>query len=291
MIQCFYKLTPFLKYNIIIKEVKMFKNLILVTLLFSLNSEAYSLKRLFNELTKQPKTQHSKEKTQVINPNQKFKYPERGNQRIDNFSKAKKILEKVYGNSGETIYCGCKYSGKSVDLDSCGLKVIKNEKRAKRLEWEHSNPAENFGRVFPEWRDKAGCSSGTSSRKCAENNPLFNTMESDLYNLFPSEGEVNGLRSNYEYQVLSSNKYDTGSCKSKFGDKAFEPRDEVKGMMARANLYMDWAYEGVYNLSDARRKFFQAWDKMYPVTQDECKFARIKKQYQGNENPFLKQCY
>lgn len=266
-------------------------------LVFSLGSIAfgYSFNKFVQDVSKsmhqKPTSTKDNKKQNHVNSSVNLKYPERGNQNIKNFSQAKKVLEKVYGNTGKTVYCGCDYYGKKVDLSSCGLKVIKNETRATRIEFEHVVAAENFGRVFPEWREKQGCSSSTSSRKCAASNPVFNQMEADLYNLVPSEGEVNGLRSNYEYQILSSSKYDSGKCQIKFGDKAFEPRPEVRGLLARASLYMEWAYEGVYNLSDARRKFFQAWDKMHPISEDECKFARIKKQYQGNENPFLKQCY
>lgn len=270
---------------------------LMTILLLSSVSYGYSFNKFLKDLSKESKPKKEKNvQAQTDKGSRTITFDSltdknRGNTQIKDFSKAKKILEKVYGHNNKTIYCGCNYSGKVVDLASCGLKVIKNEKRATRVEFEHGVPAEVLGRAFPEWYSKQGCSPSESSRKCAGTNPVFDAMEADIYNLFPSEGEINGLRSNYEYTVLTSSKYDTGSCKVKFGDKAFEPRDSEKGMLARASLYMDWAYQGVFNLSDARRKFFQAWDKMYPITEEECKYARIKKQYQGNENPFLKKCY
>jgi deoxyribonuclease-1 len=69
------------------------------------------------------------------------------------FSKAKKLAAKVYAGHQTTFYCGCAYTGKKVDLASCGYKVKKSAKRAKRLEWEHVVPAHAFGQSFKEWRD------------------------------------------------------------------------------------------------------------------------------------------
>lgn len=268
---------------------------ILILLFITTNVNANSLNYLMKKaLFHQKRAHYTKEKqsNNVVVSDGRLKYPDRGNNTILKFSDAKKILYKnIFGQDGKTIYCGCDYHDKNVDLQSCGLNVVHNEKRAKRLEWEHVVPAENFGRAFAEWRDKQGCSSSTSGRKCAESNPQFNAMEADLYNLFPVEGEVNGLRSNFEYMELRNNKYDFGRCSIKLDDKMFEPRNNEKGIVARATLYMDWAYEGIYKLSDSRRKLFEAWDRQYPITEYECKIAKLKKEYQHNENPFYKKCY
>ena len=43
-----------------------------------------------------------------------------GNQNIKNFSEAKKIAVKIHQDHQVTIYCPCKYSGKTIDLKSCG---------------------------------------------------------------------------------------------------------------------------------------------------------------------------
>lgn len=75
-------------------------------------------------------------------------------------------------------------------------------KRSYKIEWEHSVPAENFGRAFTEWReghplcvDNKGKS--FKGRKCAEKvNKTYRYMQSDMYNLFPAVGSVNAARSN-----------------------------------------------------------------------------------------------
>ena len=99
---------------------------------------------------------------------------QQGNTKIESFSKAKKLLEKVvFSDYRKDFYCGCSYdSKKNVDFQSCGYKARKNEKRAKRIEWEHVVPAENFGRYFSEWREghpdcKDSKGKPFKGRKCA----------------------------------------------------------------------------------------------------------------------------
>jgi deoxyribonuclease-1 len=76
-----------------------------------------------------------------------------GNQTIQSFSKAKKALEnKVYFDHRETIYCSAKFDSKKNVIPLEGFFTEKHKKRAKRIEWEHVVPAENFGSIFSEWR-------------------------------------------------------------------------------------------------------------------------------------------
>jgi deoxyribonuclease I len=114
---------------------------------------------------------------------------ERGNTRIQNFRKAKKILAKIYQDHRVTFYCGCSYTGKAVDHASCGYKPKRTHyksgkinKRAYRIEWEHVVPAHAFGKYFKEW--KKGNSKCTTKkgkpfkgRKCAGKNKQFAYME------------------------------------------------------------------------------------------------------------------
>ena len=74
-----------------------------------------------------------------------------GNEKISSFREAKKLASKIHEEHPFTIYCNCRYRGKQIDLASCGYKVHgKNDHRARRLEWEHVVPAENFGKSFVE---------------------------------------------------------------------------------------------------------------------------------------------
>ncbi len=132
-----------------------------------------------------------------------------GNHEIKSFSSAKKILATIQEKHPKTLYCNCNYNGKRIDPKSCGYQVQgENEKQALRLEWEHVVPAEAFGQAFKEWREgDPSCVTKTGKpykgRKCAEHNPEFVAMESDLYNLWPEIGELNRLRSNYSMAEIS----------------------------------------------------------------------------------------
>jgi deoxyribonuclease-1 len=219
------------------------------------------------------------------------------NEKIENFIEAKKHLPSIHESNPTTIYCGCKYTGKVIDLKSCGYKVHRDAKRAARLEWEHVVPAHAFGQSFPEWRSgDPKCISKNKKkfkgRKCARTNQAFARMEADMYNLQPEIGELNGLRSNFSMTSIGANNITKtgitfGECKSIIQDRKFEPMDMAKGVVARTYMYMDQAYPGKGIISDKNQKLFEAWDKMYPVKPWECERAAKIGSVQGNINPIL----
>lgn len=105
------------------------------------------------------------------------------------------------------------------------LGLNKYEKRAKKVEWEHVVPAENFGRTFVEWREgNHACvnSKGKAfkGRRCAEKvNTEYRHMQADMFNLYPAIGAVNALRSNYNFTMLPGEASDFGSCEMKIENK------------------------------------------------------------------------
>lgn len=217
-----------------------------------------------------------------------------------NFSQAKKVLPRIYQNHNTTLYCGCKYTGKTVDLKSCGYKPHKDLKRASRIEWEHIVPAHAFGQAFVEWREGSPkCfdrkkKRAFKGRKCARRNPLFAKMEGDLYNLYPEIGELNGLRSNFSMAMISPSPktISFGACSAKIEDRKFEPMNHAKGIVARTYMYMDQAYPGRGIISNKNAKLFEAWNKMYPVSEWECLRAYRIEAIQKTPNPVLKPiCY
>ena len=215
-----------------------------------------------------------------------------GNQNIKNFSEAKKIAVKIHQDHQVTIYCPCKYSGKTIDLKSCGYEIYKDSKRASRLEWEHVVPAEAFGNSFAEWREGSNQCIKKSGykfkgRKCAKTNLEFNRIESDLYNLWPVIGELNGLRSNFSMAQISGEAQSFGSCKAKIQNHKFEPMDIDKGIVARVYLYMDLSYPNRGIISQKNKKLFDSWDATYPVNKWECERAKIIESIQGNRNQIL----
>jgi len=212
---------------------------------------------------------------------------------IESFNDAKKLAAKVFAGHETTFYCGCSYTGKLIDLASCGYKPKKDGNRAKRLEWEHVVPAHAFGQAFKEWRDgDPDCvdSKGRAfkGRNCARKMvKLFRFMEADLYNLQPAIGEVNGLRSNFSMEMIPGEKREFGDCDIEIENNQVEPRPEIRGDIARTYMYMDKAYPGKGIISQSNRKLFEAWDKLDPIDDWERERARRIEATQGNKNPFI----
>jgi deoxyribonuclease-1 len=213
-----------------------------------------------------------------------------GNQEIQSFSKAKKTLEKlVYNKYRTTLYCGAIFDANKKVIPPQGFITTKYVKRAKKIEWEHVVPAENFGRTFSEWRDgHKQCinSKGKSfkGRRCAEKvNIEYRYMQSDMFNLYPAVGAVNALRSNYSFTLLPAIKSNFGSCAMKIDNRKAEPPKAARGQIARTYLYMDDVYAR-YTISKSQNQLMNAWDKIHPVDAWECARAKKITRLQKNEN-------
>jgi deoxyribonuclease-1 len=197
----------------------------------------------------------------------------------------------VFAGHETTFYCGCAYTGKEIDLSSCGYQPKKDTNRAHRLEWEHVVPAHAFGQSFKEWREgHPDCvdSKGKAfkGRNCARKMvKLFRLMEADLDNLQPSIGEVNGLRSNYSMEMIPGEKREFGGCDVEIENNKVEPRPEIRGDIARTYFYMDKAYPGRGIISQSNQKLFQAWDKQDPLDDWEQERTRRIEAIQGNRKP------
>lgn len=200
--------------------------------------------------------------------------------RIDSFSKAKKILyTQIYKDlEKKTFYCGCSFKNKkSIDFSTCGFKPRKNVKRANRIEAEHIVPASLFGRTFKSWSEgdpKCVTRKGKKykGRRCAKKvSREFRLMEADLFNLYPAIGEVNGDRSNYEFAEIPGEKRVYGKCDVEIEGKKIEPREEIRGDIARTYFYMMRTYPERVKISEDKLKMFREWDKLDPESEEEQK--------------------
>lgn len=199
-------------------------------------------------------------------------------------AKQQVYLDQASSAMGE-LYCGCKWtwvgqSGGRIDEKSCGLQARKQETRAQRTEWEHIVPAWTFGHQRQCWQNGG-------REHCVNDDPVFRAMEADVFNLYPSVGEVNGDRSNFNYGMASNVAPQYGQCKTKvdFDQRAAEPRDEVKGLVARTTFYMFDRYQ--LNMSRQQQQLMMAWDKQYPVTPWERERNRRITAVMGHANPFV----
>lgn len=206
------------------------------------------------------------------------------------FSQAKRLAKKLYSEALpiSSFYCGCdiKIEGKKwrTDFNRCGYQVRKQQKRAARIEWEHIVPAWEFGHQRQCWQQGG-------RKNCGRTDKLFKKMESDLHNLVPAIGEVNGDRSNYRFSQWNANPVQYGQCDMSvdFKSRKVQPPSYTRGQIARIYLYMQNAY--ALQISSSQLKLFKAWDKSYPVDTIECKRDQAIANVQGNHNHFVQtQC-
>ncbi len=210
-----------------------------------------------------------------------------------NFTKAKKMAQRIYADHRVTFYCGCKFDKQGVvDLKSCGYTIQKDKRRARRLEWEHIVPVSHWGNQLPCWREALCCQKHQKCYKgrscCRKMDKRFREMESDLHNLVPEIGELNAIRSNYRFGILGEvPKGQLGACEFKI-DKAsrrVEPCNDIKGTIARAYLYMQDQYSMA--LSKSQTQLFLAWNKQYPPLAWEIEWDKRISHIQGNHNRYI----
>jgi len=206
------------------------------------------------------------------------------------FYTAKKIAKEIFKDHRLTLYCGCTYNtSHRIHLTSCHMQSAAHIPRAHRMEWEHMMPAENFGRHFPCWRH-ALCHNKSHyfrGRRCCEKiDASFQKAEAELYNLWPSVGIINALRSNFRYAALP-NHTPTYGCNFTINpsERKVEPADSAKGIVARANLFMSDHYH--IRLSPAQRTLFNLWNQQFPPSQWEKTWANRVYQIEGYRNSYI----
>ncbi|EIB97038.1 MULTISPECIES: deoxyribonuclease I [Pantoea] len=203
----------------------------------------------------------------------------------NNFQQAKTFAAAINADAPGSFYCGCKitWQGKKgiPDLNSCGYQVRKNANRAARIEWEHVMPAWEFGHQRQCWQD--------GGRKNCNKDPDYRRIETDLHNLQPAVGEVNGDRGNFAYSQWNGSEKQYGQCEMKidFKLKQAEPPARARGAIARTYFYMRDQYH--LRISRQQTQLFTAWDKLYPVTPWECERDQRIARVQGNHNPYVQQ--
>jgi len=131
-----------------------------------------------------------------------------------------------------------------------------------------------------------GCPNRNSCPKDA-----YRKASSDLHNLWPAEGRYNSSRSNKPFAVIPGNDPrftdEDPPCdfeRTTGADAVVEPRDSVKGEIARSLLYMIWKYQlpdqGMYQL-------IMEWNFRDPPTDEEKRRYLDAQMLQGNSNPYI----
>jgi endonuclease I len=132
-------------------------------------------------------------------------------------------------------------------------------------------------------------------------------MYTDLFHIYPTDGYVNGKRSNYPYgEVVNPTWISTNGSKlgnnsySGYSGVVFEPIDEYKGDLARTYFYMATCYYDKNLSSDNGSAMFSGsqlkswalemlmeWHHNDPVSQKEITRNDAVYYIQNNRNPFI----
>ena len=129
--------------------------------------------------------------------------------------------------------------------------------------------------------------------------------QTDLYELYPSDGYVNTMRWNHpignvkknQETYISTNGCKLGPCES-IHDTCFEVVDEWKGDVARSYFYLSMAYMNAWScchnsavsqhiIKPWLHKTLLEWHRLDPVDSRELKRNDKIQEYQGNRNPFI----
>lgn len=133
-------------------------------------------------------------------------------------------------------------------------------------------------------------------------------MKSDVWHVYPTDGKVNGMRSNNPFGEVGSGASSSKNGFSKWGKcvtpgysgTVFEPNDEYKGDFARTYFYFATRYQNRINnwggifvssyphIVQWQLDMLLRWNEMDPVSQKEIdRNEAVYASKQGNRNPFI----
>lgn len=121
-------------------------------------------------------------------------------------------------------------------------------------------------------------------------------MVSDMNHLFVVDAGVNSRRSNYPFSIVNSPSWTDGTAK--YGNGFFEPRNEQKGVTARAMLYYLARYKNDGNFMSelvtdgngntvTQEVLMRDWCAQYPPTVKDSLRNEAIFTLQKNRNPFI----
>lgn len=185
--------------------------------------------------------------------------------KIATYAEARKIFwSQLYDQNGETLYCRIPFQGRTDGL--------------------------NIEHVFPmSWVTKAlECG---KRKQCRETSALFNRIEADLHNLYPSDSRVNYERGSLRFGEVRGEPRQFGErCDFEVDkrNRQVEVTPASQGNVARAMFYMAWQYrDHGLRIFDRQARLLAQWHREDPVDDDERKRNRTILALQGNSNPFI----
>lgn len=144
----------------------------------------------------------------------------------------------------------------------------------------------NIEHVFPMgWVVKAlKCK---DRRHCRYHSDIFNFIESDLHNLYPSRRDLNMLRASKRFGVIKGEIRAIGSFNFKIDNKSriVEPAPASQGEIARAMFHMSQAYN--LDLFSKQKKLLAYWNRADQPSKEEKRRNDMIEAIQGTRNYFI----
>jgi len=200
-------------------------------------------------------------------------WPQGGQTTFKTYDDARPVFwRKLYPQGGTELYCGVAFD--------------RRHKAGKlAMSVEHVFPADAIAETEPTCKD----------RSCAA--PRVQRAMADLQNLWPALGRVNSSRSNLRYGEIpgeDARRYPefcpdferTAGAKAKV-----EPRDDVKGDIARSLVYMHFVYGLPLENAVSDKDLLLTWMKADPPDAEELRRNALIDQLQGTPNPLLLEAF
>ena len=144
----------------------------------------------------------------------------------------------------------------------------------------------NIEHVMPMAWVKKELKCGTR-KQCRERSSRFNQIEMDMHNLYPSDKGANHERLAYAFAEIPGEKWWREDCDLEIDKhkRLAEPREAVRGDIARAALYMEerWGIP----IYQRQRSLLLRWHQEDPPDAHERWRNGQIEAYQGNRNPWI----
>ena len=223
--------------------------------------------------------------------------------------------------------------GEALKTAMCGIIYNRTEKDYDDL-WEayYTTDVDSDGKIWDMYSNKTKYTPVLKGSTYSQEGDCYNRehafpqswfgggmpAKSDLHHVYPTDGYVNGMRSNNPYGETTGDKYKSANDFSKLGactypgysGKVFEPNDEYKGDFARTYFYMVTCYEEqlltwyTNNSNDTevdevldgttypalqtwQLNMLMEWAKNDPVSEKEINRNNAVYAIQKNRNPFI----
>lgn len=166
----------------------------------------------------------------------------------------------LYPDGGEGLYCGTHFAARDRDYNI-----------------EHVYPMGWVARAL-----RCG-----DRETCRRTSPRFNTIESDMHNMYPARRDLNKARGAYPYREIRGEDRVEPACDLEIDHRAkvVEPRPAARGNIARAMLYMADRYD--LEIYRRQRELLLQWHRADPVDEAERRRNRRIAALQGNGNPWI----